>query len=76
MCLMVRVQVCHIICLEVSYSAIDSDFRVNESTVYIKYVAFKQKYTQNKVMYCSISVFPLRAIPIWYLLISSPSSFN
>ena len=32
-------------CLKVSYSAIDSDFRVNESTVYIKYVALKQKYT-------------------------------
>lgn len=39
------------LCLGINYSAVGYDFKVNESTMFIKYSIFKQKHTQSKVMY-------------------------
>ena len=35
----------------VSYSVVGHEFNVDESTICIKYGIYKQKHTQNKVMY-------------------------
>lgn len=49
MCLMEKTCMLDKFCSGVSYSAAGSEFNVNESITYIKYL-FKQKHTQNKVM--------------------------
>lgn len=51
MCLTEKIHVLDELPLGVRYSAVGHEFSVTESTVDIKQSIFKQKHTQNKVMY-------------------------
>ena len=51
MCLTEKIHVLDELPLGVCYSAVGHEFSVTESTVDIKQSIFKQKHTQNKVMY-------------------------
>lgn len=51
MCLMEKIYVLDKFHLSMSYSAVDHEFNVNESEIYIKLSSLKLKYTEDKVMY-------------------------